>query len=100
MDDVSNQGRMIAKIDVDADVVLEEAKEVVDVVNIAKLITKVVTSASTTITIVEVPFPAATTTAAASTLTAAPKKRRKGVVIRDLKESSTTTSTIIHIEDK
>nr|GEV52647.1 hypothetical protein [Tanacetum cinerariifolium] len=30
MDDVSNQGRMIANIDVDADVVLEEAKEVAD----------------------------------------------------------------------
>nr|GFC06708.1 hypothetical protein [Tanacetum cinerariifolium] len=71
MDDVSNQGRMIAEMDQDADVVLdddkEEAKEVaedakedetkpaevqevVDVVTTAKIITKVVTAVSKTIT--------------------------------------------------
>nr|GFD16442.1 hypothetical protein [Tanacetum cinerariifolium] len=32
LDDVSNQGRMIADIDADAEVVLEDAKEVADVV--------------------------------------------------------------------
>nr|GEX81030.1 retrovirus-related Pol polyprotein from transposon TNT 1-94 [Tanacetum cinerariifolium] len=96
-----NKGRMIAEMDVDADVVQEEAKEVandakadqdakedksesakvqeaVDVVTTAKLITEVVTAASITITAAEVPVPAATTTAAASTLTAAPKRRIKG----------------------
>nr|GEX30556.1 hypothetical protein [Tanacetum cinerariifolium] len=124
MDDVSNQGRMIADMDADVDVVLEEAKdvvadiakddknakseeetepievqEVVDVVTTAKLITEVVTAASTTITAVEVLVPA-TTTVAASTLTAAPRRRTKGVVIRDPEESTTTTSTIIHFEAK
>nr|GEV95047.1 hypothetical protein [Tanacetum cinerariifolium] len=81
MDDVSNQGRMIAKIDQDADFVLEtkdvaadakadqdakvlsiheeesepaELQEVVDIVTTAKLITKVVTSASTTISAADV----------------------------------------------
>nr|GEU29154.1 ribonuclease H-like domain-containing protein [Tanacetum cinerariifolium] len=127
-----NKGRMISDMDADADVVLEEAKEVVndakadqddkvdesvdiqgrqsesqiykieldhankvfimqedeyepsevqevvDVVTTVKLITEIVTAASTTITAVEVPVPAATTTADASTLTAAPRRRSKG----------------------
>nr|GEW58300.1 ribonuclease H-like domain-containing protein [Tanacetum cinerariifolium] len=104
------KGRMIADMDADADVVLEEAKEedeskpaevqdVVEVVTTAKLITKVVTAASITITAAEVPVSAATT-AAAPKLTAAPKRRTKGVVIRDPKESTTTTSTIIHSKAK
>nr|GEX39755.1 hypothetical protein [Tanacetum cinerariifolium] len=100
MDDVSNQERMIADMDTDVDVVLEEAKEVaddakadqdakedesepakvqkvVDVVTTAKFITEVVTAASITITAAE------------------------GVVIRDPKESTTTTtSIIIHTEAK
>nr|GEU42276.1 putative ribonuclease H-like domain-containing protein [Tanacetum cinerariifolium] len=152
MDDVSNQERMIAEMDQDADVVLEETKEVVDdakaeqdakvdesvdiqkrqaesqaeiykidfdhankvlsmheeesepvesqkvvdIVTTAKLITKVVTVASTTVTAAEVPV---TTTDVASKLTAAPSRRTKGVVIRDPKET-TTTSTIIHTEAK
>nr|GEV00633.1 hypothetical protein [Tanacetum cinerariifolium] len=156
MDDVSNQGRMISDMDADADVVLEEAKEVatdnakddqdtnvqvnadiqgrkaesqakiykidldhankvlsmqeeesepvelqevVDIVTTAKIITEVVTAASTTITAAEVPVPAATT-AAVPKLTAAPSRRTKGVVIRDPEEYSTTTSTIIHSEAK
>nr|GEX15941.1 hypothetical protein [Tanacetum cinerariifolium] len=122
MDDVSNQGRMIADMDADADVVLEEAKEVaddakadqdakedeseptevqkvVDVVTTAKLITEVVTAASITITVAEVLVPAATINAA-SKLIAAPSRRTKGVMIRDPKESTTTTSIIIHIEAK
>nr|GEU68591.1 retrovirus-related Pol polyprotein from transposon TNT 1-94 [Tanacetum cinerariifolium] len=122
MDDVSNQGRMIVDMDADADVVLEEAKEVaadakvdqdtkeeesnpvelqevVDIVTTVKIITEVVTAASTTITVAEVLVPAAIT-AVAPTLTATPRRRTKGVVIRDPKESTTTTSTIIHSEAK
>nr|GEZ10818.1 hypothetical protein [Tanacetum cinerariifolium] len=68
-----------------------EVQEVVDVVTTAKLITEVVTDASTTITAADVQVPAATT--------AAPSRRTKGVVIRDPKET-TTTSTIIHTEAK
>nr|GEX92309.1 uncharacterized mitochondrial protein AtMg00810-like [Tanacetum cinerariifolium] len=115
-------GRIIADIDKDADVVLEEAKdvgddtkddqdaeeeeselvklqEVVDIVTTAKIITEVVTAASTTITAADVLIPAATTTAALK-LTVAPSKRIKGVVIRDPEESTSTTSTIIHSEAK
>nr|GEX62027.1 hypothetical protein [Tanacetum cinerariifolium] len=112
MDDVSNQGRMVAKMD--ADVVLEKDKdvaanivkdvqdeeeikpaefqEVVEIVTTAKIITKVVTAASdfiiaasTNITAADAQVPAATTTAAPLRLTAA-LKRRKGVVIRDPEE--------------
>nr|GEU66040.1 putative ribonuclease H-like domain-containing protein [Tanacetum cinerariifolium] len=149
----TSQGRMKAKIDEDADVVLEEAKdvadivkddqdadveesahdqgrqaesqaeiykidldyankvlsiqedeyepvevqEVVDVVTTAKIITEVVTAASTTITAANVQVLAATT-AVASKLTASPSRRTKGIVIRDPEESTTTTSTIIHSE--
>nr|GEV30199.1 hypothetical protein [Tanacetum cinerariifolium] len=108
MDDVSNQERMIAEMDEDADVVLEEDKEVpedskdefeptevqevVDVVTTAKIITEVVTAASETITAAEAQVPSVT-------LTAAPSRRRKGVVIRDPQEKS-TTSTIIPAETK
>nr|GEW80773.1 copia protein [Tanacetum cinerariifolium] len=66
----------------------------------AKIITEVVTAASTTITATDILIPAATT-AAAPALTATPSKRTNGVVIRDPKESTTTTtSTIIHSEAK
>nr|GFA63404.1 hypothetical protein [Tanacetum cinerariifolium] len=123
MDDVSNQGRMIADLDVDADVILEEVKEVakdakedeselaevqevVDVVTTAKIITEVVTAASetitaasTTITIVEAQVPAVTLTAALARVTASPSRRMKGVVIRDPQEES-TTSIIIPVETK
>nr|GEX12031.1 hypothetical protein [Tanacetum cinerariifolium] len=115
--------RMIAEMDQDADVVLEEAKEVaddakvdqdtkedeskptevqkvVDVVTTAKLITEVVTAASTTITADKVPVPTTTTTAATLKLTVAPSRRTKGVVIRDPEESTNTTSTIIRTEAK
>nr|GEU36349.1 hypothetical protein [Tanacetum cinerariifolium] len=109
MDDVSNQGRMIAEMDQDADVVLEEAKEVADdakadqdakeeeseptelqvvgIVTTAKLITKVVTAASTTISVDEV-LVYAVTTDVASKLTATPSRRTKGVVIRDPENKS------------
>nr|GEU41411.1 hypothetical protein [Tanacetum cinerariifolium] len=127
MDDVSNQGRMIADMDADANrrtvesqaeiykIDLDHAnkvlsmqeeesepaelQEVVDIVTTAKIITEVVTAASTTISVADVPIPAATT-AAIPTLTAAPRRRTKGVVIRDPEESTTTTSTIIHSEAK
>nr|GEZ96133.1 hypothetical protein [Tanacetum cinerariifolium] len=106
MDDVSKQGGIIENIDADEDVVLEDAKdeeeleptelqEVVDIVTTTKIITEVVTAASTTINAADVPILAATLT-----LTAAPSKRTKGVVIRDPEESTTTTSTIIHSEAK
>nr|GEY10143.1 hypothetical protein [Tanacetum cinerariifolium] len=119
-DDVSNQGRMITDMDDDADVILEDAKDVaadpkddqdidvqpaelqeaVDIVTTTKIITEVVTAASTTITAADVPVSAATTTAA-SELTAASSRRTKGVVIKDPEESTTsTTSTIIHSEAK
>nr|GEV56452.1 hypothetical protein [Tanacetum cinerariifolium] len=78
---------------------LAELQEVVDIVTTAKIITKVVTAASTTITATDVLIPAATTTVALK-LTAAPSRRTKGVVIRDHEESTTTTSTIIHSEAK
>nr|GEX53624.1 hypothetical protein [Tanacetum cinerariifolium] len=122
-----NKGRMIADLDQDADVVLEEAKdvkddvvaddakdgqdtdeeesepaelqEVVDIVTTAKIITEVVTAASTTITAADVPILVAST-AAALTLTDAPSRWTKKVVIRDPEESTTTTSIIIHSKAK
>nr|GEV79893.1 hypothetical protein [Tanacetum cinerariifolium] len=127
MDDVSNQERMIAEMDQDADVVLvddkeddreedesepAEVQELVDVVTITKIITEVtaasetitaasttITTASTTITAAKAQVPAATLTAAPTRVTAAHSKRRKRVVIRDLQEES-TTSTIIPAETK
>nr|GEW05147.1 hypothetical protein [Tanacetum cinerariifolium] len=65
---------------------LVELKEVIEVVTIAKLMTKVVIAAATT---------------AASTITAAPSaaRRRKGVVIR-APEETVTPSTIVHSEPK
>nr|GEW93152.1 ribonuclease H-like domain-containing protein [Tanacetum cinerariifolium] len=76
-----------------------ELQEVVDVVTTTKIITEVVTGASTTITVVDVPIPAATI-AAAPTLTVAPSRRRKVVVIRDPQETAPTSSIIIHSEAK
>nr|GEZ60152.1 hypothetical protein [Tanacetum cinerariifolium] len=116
------KGRMIADMDADVDVVLEEAKdvtadakdgqdaneeeseptelqEVVDIVTTAKIIIKVVTAVSTTITATDVLVLTATT-AVAPSFTAVPSRRRKGVVIRDPEESTTTTSKIIHSEAK
>nr|GEZ14981.1 putative ribonuclease H-like domain-containing protein [Tanacetum cinerariifolium] len=111
--------KMIAEMDEDADVVLEEAKDVdadigkdvqdadveANVVTTAKIINEVVTTTSETITIasinittIDAQVPAAITTAAPSILTAAPR-RRKGVMIRD-PEESITTSIIIHAETK
>nr|GEV35467.1 ribonuclease H-like domain-containing protein [Tanacetum cinerariifolium] len=111
--------RMIAKMNQDADVVLEDDKEVadeakevaedakvVDVVTTAKLITEVdtaanetITTASINITAVEAQVPTVTLTIAPARVAAAPSKRRKGVVIRDHEEES-TTSTIIPTKTK
>nr|GEW06088.1 hypothetical protein [Tanacetum cinerariifolium] len=114
IDDVSNQGRMIVEMDQDADVVLEDDKEVaddvkadqdakvVDVVTTTKIITEVltatsetITAASTTITAAEAQVHAVTLTAAPARVTAAPSRRRKGVVIRDPKEESTTSTSFL-----
>nr|GEU91726.1 putative ribonuclease H-like domain-containing protein [Tanacetum cinerariifolium] len=74
-----------------------ELQDVAEVVTTAKLITKVVTVASTTITAAAPQL----TTVAAPTLTTAPSpaRRRKGVVIRDLEETP-TPSTIIDTKSK
>nr|GEV15267.1 hypothetical protein [Tanacetum cinerariifolium] len=75
-----------------------ELQEVVEVVTTAKLMTKVVTAASTVITIAALQL---TTAAAAPTLTTAPSaaRKRKGVVIRDPQETA-TPSTIIYSKAK
>nr|GEU82527.1 hypothetical protein [Tanacetum cinerariifolium] len=118
MDDVSKQGRIIANMDADNDVILEDAKEVVveksggvdesvdvqgrkaeskaqiyqiDLEHANKVLSiAIITAAAPQLTIV-----------AASTLTTIPSaaRRRKGVVIRDPQESA-TPSTIIHSEAK
>nr|GEV89134.1 hypothetical protein [Tanacetum cinerariifolium] len=77
---------------------LAELQEVVEVVTTAKLITKVVTAASATLTATTPQL----TTVAAHTLTTAPSaaRRRKGVVIRDPQETAPTSSIIIHSEAK
>nr|GEU98128.1 hypothetical protein [Tanacetum cinerariifolium] len=116
IDDVSNQGRIIASMDADVDVTLKdvaditkevvvdaeieasadddelepsEHKEVVKVVTTTKLMTKVVTAASATITVADTLIIAAPSAA----------RMRKGVVIRDHEETA-TPSIIIHSEAK
>nr|GEZ06804.1 hypothetical protein [Tanacetum cinerariifolium] len=83
-----------------------EVLKVVDVVTIAKLITKVVSAAKETpntasaiITTAEAQVPLATLIVAHVRVVAAPSRRRKGVVIRDPKSES-TTSTIIAAKTK
>nr|GEZ40838.1 hypothetical protein [Tanacetum cinerariifolium] len=91
IEDVSNQGRMIDKLDRD-----EEVQEVVEVVTTAKLITEVVTTASapistasTIILAAEPKIHVATITAASVKVAIASTRRRRGVVIRDPEEEST-----------
>nr|GEV18048.1 retrovirus-related Pol polyprotein from transposon TNT 1-94 [Tanacetum cinerariifolium] len=102
----TSQGRMIAEMDQDADVFLEEAKEVAEdakdeseptevqevvyVVTTTKIITEVVTvasetitAASETITAAEAQVPAVTLTDAPARVTVAPSRRRKGVAKED-----------------
>nr|GEV57322.1 ribonuclease H-like domain-containing protein [Tanacetum cinerariifolium] len=78
-----------------------ELQEVVEVATTAKLMTKVITAASATITVVDTTAAPTLTTAAAPTLTTAPStaRRRKGVVVRDPEETA-TPSTIIYTEPK
>nr|GEV47668.1 hypothetical protein [Tanacetum cinerariifolium] len=88
-------GRKIAKLDADKDVTLVDAEEdmdaddtdeadpaeveeVIEVVTAAKLMTKVVTTAATTITTAQVPKASA-------------PRRRKGVVIQDPEETATAS---------
>nr|GEX04052.1 uncharacterized mitochondrial protein AtMg00810-like [Tanacetum cinerariifolium] len=123
-----DKGRMVADVDVNADVVLEDVKEagdeakevakdgkvlsmkkdetkpakvqeVVDVVTTAKLITEFVTATSAIITTAKAQVPNVTLTAAPARIIAAPSRRRNGVVIRDPEEES-TTSIIIHAKTK
>nr|GEW79550.1 hypothetical protein [Tanacetum cinerariifolium] len=91
----SPQERMVAKIDQDADVVLEDDKEVADdVKDVQDDIDKIGIAASETITAASTSI-----TAAPARVTAVPGKRRKGAVLRDPQEES-TTSTIIPAETK
>nr|GEX52940.1 putative ribonuclease H-like domain-containing protein [Tanacetum cinerariifolium] len=106
MDDVSNQRRMITDMDADADVVLEEAKEVVDDTKAdqdvkddetcrrmkqsqLKFKSTTIIAASETIAAVE-----AQVLDAPARVTVAPSRKRKGVVIRDPQEESTTSIII------
>nr|GEY12278.1 hypothetical protein [Tanacetum cinerariifolium] len=114
MDDVSNQGRMIADMDADADVVLEEAKDVaadakdghpVDIdenANIQGRTTDFLTLRFNLVEVivVELKVIEVVLVVLGKTLTTAPSRRIKGVVIRDPEESTSTTSIIIHFEAK
>nr|GEV20694.1 putative ribonuclease H-like domain-containing protein [Tanacetum cinerariifolium] len=117
-EDASKQKGIIAKIDADEDVTLEEVdaekdaevtvnlakdaegdkpepaelKEVIEMVTTAKLMIEVVTTTATTIIVAHI-------TAATITATPSAARRRKGVVIRD-PEKIATLSTIMHSEPK
>nr|GEV29876.1 ribonuclease H-like domain-containing protein [Tanacetum cinerariifolium] len=90
LDDVSNQGMMIAEMDQDDAVVIEDDKE--EDREVADAIKDVEEAKVDEI-------PAATLTAAPARVTVAPSRRRKGVVIKDA-ELESTTSTIILDETK
>nr|GEW77481.1 hypothetical protein [Tanacetum cinerariifolium] len=94
MDDASKQGRIIDEIDKDDEDEPAKVQEVVDVVTTVKLITEVVTAASTIISAAEPQVPAATITAAPVRVAAASTRRRKRVVIKDPEEESTPSSII------
>nr|GEX80440.1 putative reverse transcriptase domain-containing protein [Tanacetum cinerariifolium] len=92
-------GGIIADLDADKDVTLEEVDDAKDAeveknVELLLSISKVVTAAATTITAAATPITAATITAAPSVA-----RRRKRVVIRDTEETA-TPSTIVHSETK
>nr|GEV50030.1 hypothetical protein [Tanacetum cinerariifolium] len=109
VEDVTTGFQHLVVVEVEVEVIVVEPEEdesepaevleVVDVVTTAKIITEVVTAASTTITDAKAQVPAATLTAAPPRVTVAPSRRRNRVVIRDPQEES-TTSTIIHAETK
>nr|GEW47044.1 hypothetical protein [Tanacetum cinerariifolium] len=93
MDDASNQGRKIDKLDKDDAVALLDDKEEDKKEEKAKVVTaasEIVTVASTTISAAEPQVPAVTITAAPVRVATASTRRRKGVVIRDPEEESTT----------
>nr|GEV33985.1 hypothetical protein [Tanacetum cinerariifolium] len=124
MKDVSNQGRMIDELDRDEGAALMgekeeekaekvkdiagDAQEVVEVVTTTKLITEVVTTASTLICAASTIIPAIEPKVPAATITIAPvkvadasTKRRKGVVIRvPEEESSAKTPAETKSKDK
>nr|GFA21753.1 hypothetical protein [Tanacetum cinerariifolium] len=86
-------GRMIAEMDQDADVVLEddkeedksepaEVQEVVDVVTTTKIITEVVTAASETITDASTTITAAEAQVPAATLTVAPSRAKEDPAVK------------------
>nr|GFA18783.1 hypothetical protein [Tanacetum cinerariifolium] len=116
MEDVFNQGRMIADMDMNEGIELvkdaeaktynldldhslkvlsmqeddSEVQEVVEVVTTAKLITKVVTATASQVSAASATIPATKPTilAAAPTVIAAYTRRRKRVIIRDPEEES------------
>nr|GEV78390.1 hypothetical protein [Tanacetum cinerariifolium] len=91
-----DEGRMIADMDANTDVVLEEVKEVAAD---AKADQEEAT-VNESVDIQGRTADAARTTVAVPKLTAPPRRRTKGVLIWDPKESSTTTSIIIPAETK
>nr|GEU74898.1 hypothetical protein [Tanacetum cinerariifolium] len=100
MDDESNQGRMIAKIDKDDVVVLMDEKEEDEKVEEAKVVESAQNFASETVTAASAIIPTAEPQVPAATLTAAPSRKRKGVVIRDPEEESTTSTIIPETKSK
>nr|GFB45196.1 hypothetical protein [Tanacetum cinerariifolium] len=116
MENVFNQGRMIADMDMnkgielvkDAEVLSmqeddTEVQEAVEIVTTAKLTTEVVTAAATQAVAASTPIPAAKPKIL--NIAAAPAvstRRRKGVVIRDLKEelSFDTPAETPKVKDK
>nr|GEU79137.1 hypothetical protein [Tanacetum cinerariifolium] len=106
MDDESNQGRMIAKMDKDDDIVLiddkeenkkveedkedetkpAEVQEVVDVVTTTKLITEVVTAASETVIAASAIIPTAEPQVPTATLTATPARVNAALEPKPLKK--------------
>nr|GEX01031.1 hypothetical protein [Tanacetum cinerariifolium] len=115
MDNVFNQGRIIADMDQDEGIELvadqeKDAKvegrhvqEAVEIVTTAKLMTKVVTAAATQAVAASTPIHAAKRKIL--NITAAPAvstRRRKGVVIRDPKEElpSDTVAETLKVKDK
>nr|GFD18272.1 hypothetical protein [Tanacetum cinerariifolium] len=89
MEDVFNQGRMIDDMDMNEGIKLvKDAEEVVEIITTAKLITKVVTAASSQVSAASATIPAAKPTipAVVPTVGVAYTRRRKGVIFRDPKE--------------
>nr|GFA56143.1 hypothetical protein [Tanacetum cinerariifolium] len=106
MEDVFNQWRMIDDLDKDEGIELDdsEVQEVVEVVTTAKLITEVVTAATSQVSAASATIFAAEPSipVAAPTVVAAYKRKRKGVIIRDPEEelSSKTPAETPKLKDK